>query len=148
MMAQSNIPHQLDPTWILLNSQSTVSMFNNPDMFTNICESGRTLRAVTNGGFQDSSLVGDFGNLGEVWYNTESIANILSLADVCKVCRVTMYFADTAAINVYRRNSTIMQFCEHPSGLYVFNPNTSSDHVGAYTLVSIVAEQKKLFTCC
>ena len=146
MMTQSDPHHPLDPTWILLDSQSTVSVFNNPTMLTNIRESGRVLHAITNGGFQESSLVGEFGNLGEVWYNADSIANILSLADVRKVCRVTMDSADTAAINVYRKDGTIMQFNEHPSGLYVFNPNASSDPVGAYTLVSLVAEQKKLFT--
>ena len=69
----------LNPAWILLDSQSTVSVFRNPDMLTNIRPSGHVLRAVTNGGFQEeSTLVGDFPNLGEVWFNKQSIANILS----------------------------------------------------------------------
>ena len=70
----------IDPSWILLDSQSTISVFNNPDMIKNIRPSQRPLRAVTNGGFQDSTLVGDFPNLGEVWFNPASIANILSLS--------------------------------------------------------------------
>ena len=67
----------IDPEWILLDSQSTISVFNNPNMLKNIRRSSRTLRAITNGGHQDSTLIGDFGNLGEVWFNKESIANIL-----------------------------------------------------------------------
>ena len=86
--------HGIDPDWILLDSQSTISVFKNPVFLTNIRRSTHVLRAITNGGHQDSDMVGDFPNLGEVWYNRNSIANILSLADVRKVCRVTM---DTSA---------------------------------------------------
>ena len=89
MLAQAN-DSGIDPGWILLDSQSTISVFKNPAYLTNIRRSERTLRAITNGGHQDSNMVGDFPNLGEVWYNHNSIANILSLSDVRKVCRVTM----------------------------------------------------------
>ena len=88
VMAQHD--HAINPNWTLLDSQSTISVFNNPAMLTDIRNSGRTLRALTNGGFQDSTKVGMFLKLGEVWYNPNSIANILSLADVCRVRRVTM----------------------------------------------------------
>jgi Zinc knuckle len=74
--------HGIDPNWILLDSQSTISVFKNDAFLTNIRDSGHTLRAITNGGHQDSNHVGDFPNLGEVWFNRDSIANILSLADV------------------------------------------------------------------
>ena len=82
--------HAIDPTWILLDSQSTISVFNNPDMLSNIRPSERSIRALTNGGHQDSNLVGEFPNLGTVWFNRSSIANILSLAEVRKVCNFTM----------------------------------------------------------
>ena len=39
-----------------------------------------------------------------------------------------------------------MTFSEHPSGLFVFDSNTTKSPVTAYTLVSTVAAQKKLFT--
>jgi hypothetical protein len=61
--------HEIDPDWILLDSQSTISVFKNASMLTDIRHSGRVLRAVTNGGHQDSILVGDFPNFGEVWFN-------------------------------------------------------------------------------
>ena len=126
--------HKIDPAWIFLDSQSTISVFNNPTMLQNIRNSGRTLRAITNGGYQDSTQVGDFPNLGEVWFNEFSIANILSLADVCKVCHVTMDSAETPSINVHRRDGSIMQFVEHPSGLYVYDSNNTNSSVTAYTL--------------
>jgi hypothetical protein len=40
-------------------------------MLTNIRKSDHVLRVITNGGHQDSNMVGDFPNLGKVWYNRE-----------------------------------------------------------------------------
>jgi hypothetical protein len=67
MMAQANASH-IDPQWILLDSQWTISVFNNASMLVNIRKSDHVLRALTNGGFQDSDMVGDFNNLGTVSY--------------------------------------------------------------------------------
>lgn len=68
MLAQSNDQHGIDPSWILLDSQSTISVFKNADMLRNLRRSAYVLRAITNGGHQDSDMIGDFPNLGEVWY--------------------------------------------------------------------------------
>jgi len=53
--------------WILLETQSTVSVFNNKQLLTNIRESKETLHAITNGGYQNSYQIGEFPNLGTVW---------------------------------------------------------------------------------
>lgn len=66
MMAQANVSN-IDPGWILLDSQSTISVFNNASMLTDIRKSNHTLRALTNGGHQDSDMIGNFHNLGTVW---------------------------------------------------------------------------------
>jgi hypothetical protein len=148
MLAQADrTPVSLDPNWILLDSQSTISVFCNSDFLTNIRDSGRVLRAFTNGGYQDSTLIGDFPNLGEVWYNEHSIANILSLADVSNVCRVTMDSAADPAMHVHRLDGSLMTFTRHESGLYIYNANADiSAPINAYTLLSTVTAQKKLFS--
>jgi hypothetical protein len=117
-------PSSTIPTWLL----------------TNICRSLlHVLRAITNSGHQD------FPNLGPVWYNSDSLANILSLSEVRKVCRVTMDTGDEAATSVHRLNGSVMKFVKHKSGLNVFVPD-SSDVITGYSLVSTVAAHKRMFT--
>ena len=137
-------------SWILLDTQSTISVFNNPNMIDDIQPSDYTLRVWTNGGHQDSNLQGIFKNLGSVWFNSASIANILLLAEVRKVCRVTLDTAIEPSLHAHRKDGSIMKFTEHSTGLYVFDSadssNTTSQNVSAYTFISTVADNKKLFT--
>jgi hypothetical protein len=104
MMAQANA-QSIDPTWILLDSQSTISVFRSKDMLHNVRCSPHVLRAITNGGHQDSTMIGDFPNLGHVWYNENSIANILSLSEVRRICTVTMDTSKEPAMNVHRNHA-------------------------------------------
>jgi hypothetical protein len=60
---------------------------------------------------------GRFPQSWGIWFNEHSIANILSLSDVCRVRRVTMDSSDTRAIHVHRKDGTIMTISEHPSCL-------------------------------
>ncbi|GAX15524.1 hypothetical protein FisN_6Hu141 [Fistulifera solaris] len=144
VMAQQAVGH-IDKAWILLDTQSSVSVFNNKDYLSNIRDSGDVMRAITNGGHQDSHLIGDFPNLGPVWYNQDSIANILSVKDVRKVCRITMDTSVEPALIVHRLDGSQMRFEEHDCGLYVFKPNNNQS-VSAYSFVLTVEETKKLFT--
>ncbi len=75
--------HNLIPmSWILLDSQSTVSVFNNPNLLTNIRPSPRALRVHTNGGTPLPILMGTVPNFGDVWFTTGLLSNILSIAEV------------------------------------------------------------------
>ena len=142
MMAQHD-PNEIDRTWILLDSQSTISVFNNPTMLSNIRPSCHEIRVLTNGGHQVSNMIGEFKNLGTVWYNPKSIANILSLSEVRRVCRVTLDTSKESALCVHRIDGSLMKFIEHQSGLFVY---ATADPAPAYTLLETVAANKKLFT--
>jgi hypothetical protein len=70
----------LDRSQILLDSQSTVHIFNNEALLVTdikVHPECKTLQVFSNGGFMDSDMVGPFGDI-DMWYNPNSIANILS----------------------------------------------------------------------
>jgi len=111
--------HELIPSsWVLLDSQSTDSVFKNPNFLTNIRRSNSQLKVHTNGGTQVSSLVGVIKNFGTVWYNPDSLANIFSLAAVRKLRRITMDTSVEAALYVHRSDGSLMKFIEYGLGLY------------------------------
>jgi hypothetical protein len=117
ILTQANKKTGINAKWILLDSQSTISVSKNASMLTNICPSGQTIRAFTNGRYQDSHITGDFPNLGPVWYNSKSMANILALAHVQKVCCIAMDTSVEVAIIVHCKDGTTMKSQEHTTGL-------------------------------
>jgi Zinc knuckle len=135
--------------WVLLDSQSTISIFNNAKMVTNIRLSPQAVCARTNGGQQTSTHIADFRNLGVVWYNDQSIANILSLSEVRKVCRVTMDTSVEAAMIIHRKDGSTMKFMEHLDGLYYYetdvNPPPTPVGIPAHTFVNTVSNNKSIF---
>ena len=89
-----------------------------------------------------SEFVGDVKNFGQVWYNPNSLANILSLAAVRKLRRVTMDTAVEAAILVHRVHGPPMKFQEFSSGLYYHDPTAEVSH---YCFVSTGCGQQGVF---
>ena len=88
--------NDIDKTSILLDTGSNCSVFNNADFLKNIRKSRSKLVALTNGGEQDSRMKGTLPGFFDVWYNPESMVNILSFAEVSRRYRVTI---DTAVSN-------------------------------------------------
>ena len=118
-------------SWVLLDSQSTVSVFRNATLLQHIRPAVSPLTVYTNGGSQISRLVGDIPNFGEVWFNPQSLANILSLAAVRQRCRVTMDTAGASAIAVHRKDGSVMLFKESPMGLYYFDVNDPTNSINS-----------------
>ena len=116
--------------WILLDSESMISIFNNPEIVTNIrhCGNNKGLTVLTNGGHQVSTLIADYAGLGTVWFNPLYLANILSLAAVRKLCRVTMDSALEASLLVHRSDGSIMKFMESSAGLYYYDCESKHNH--------------------
>ena len=141
-----NIPE----SWILLDSQSTISVFRNKAYLTNIRESRSPLILASNGGGRVRlTQVGDLKNFGTIWYNPQSLANILSLADVRRQNRVTMDTAVEPALIIHRKDGSEMKFLEYKTGLYYYDVATSNppsnEPVSPYCLVQTVADKKAVY---
>ena len=150
---EDHFPEGIPDHYVLLDSDSTVSIFRNPDLLTDIHEVDEPLHLETNGGgHQISTKMGTVKNVGKVWYNPESIANVLSLAQVRRVRRVTMDTAEQPAFHVHKADGTgSVVFAEHESGLYlhdasVHNDNTTNPTVIGYSHLQTVAANKEGFT--
>ena len=140
----------INPSWVLLDSESTVSIFCNKNFLTNVRHCGHTgIRIHTNGGHKDVDMIGDLAGFGEVWYHPKSLANILSLAAVRKICRITMDTRNEAALVVHKHNGTELKFYEHFNGLYYHDTKAtphSKQNFHMYTLLHSVTQNESLFT--
>ena len=146
--------HQTDSdsipnTWVLLDSQLTVNIFKNPAFLTNMRESpSGHLRVLTNSGVCTSHLVGDLPNFGTVWFNPQSLANILSLWAVCQICRVTMNTDQEAALSselgsyvqVFEHNDPTNTTKECTTGTVTLNPTGNTQ--GGYFFMSLTTGRR------
>ena len=76
--------------YVLLDSDSTDSVFCNSKFVTNIHKTDDQIKLNTNKGPIVSNMKCDLQFVGEVWFNPQSITNIISLKDMTKLHRVTM----------------------------------------------------------
>lgn len=140
-LARNFVLSECDDRSILIDSGSTCSVFRNANLLIDI-ESSKTLRAFINGGHQDSNQVALLPDFFKVWYNPDSLMNILALSDVRKHFRVTMDTNLDSAIHVHMDDGRVLPFKEVDSGLYLLESNLNKENVYAYTGLNLVEQNK------
>ena len=104
--------------WVLLDNQSTVDVFHNKDLLTNVRESGRVLNIHCNAGVATTSMMGYLPGYGDVWVYEDGIANILSLSRVKEKFRVTYDSDNGNKFVVHLKNGLKQTFSQSKAGLY------------------------------
>ena len=121
MSENSRIPS----SWILLDNQSTVDVFHNEDLLDNIRDGDGFMAIHCNAGITSTNLVGDLPGYGEVWYNPNGIANILSLSRVkARGFRVTFDSNTGNEFHVHKTDGNKRVFQQSKRGLYYMDTNT------------------------
>jgi len=68
--------------WTLLNSQSSVDIFCNPNLVEKIHDSGETLSLATNAGELITNKKATVPGYGLVWFDDRAMTNVFSLANM------------------------------------------------------------------
>ena len=135
----------INPNWVLLDSESTHNIFKNRNMLTDVkaTTDGEILRLHTSGGILDTNQKGQFGGLS-VWFNPRCLANILSLALVSELFRVTLDTEIENAFTVHISEAHVMKFVCILPGLYVFDATSVdlSKLRSAFSFLNTVASNK------
>ena len=84
MFSFSQAKNKIPSTWILLDSQSTIDIFNNPELLQNVCTVDQKMKIQCNAGSRITNMMGDLPGYGPVWYDQKAIANVLCLYNVQK----------------------------------------------------------------
>jgi hypothetical protein len=125
---------------ILLDSQSTHSTFYVRRLVCNIRKAPRPLKMSTNGGTITYTQQADLPNYDVVWFNEESIANIISMSEAEHRGHIISYLPGCLTLT-NTENGFMMDFRMTQAGLYAFE--VPIDGTG---LFQTITENKQFFT--
>ena len=112
---------------VLLDSDSTNTIFCNENYVSNIQNAETPLEIQTNGGILTITQTCEIPHLGKHWFNKDAITNIISLADLSEKHRITMDTAKERSMTVHL-NGKKVKFMQMPGGLYARNPNSKEQN--------------------
>jgi hypothetical protein len=129
----------------LLDNQSTVHLFNNPDLLENIHKSESEMAVASNGGMTATKWKGLFPGFGDVWYDPKAITNILSMKAVQHLYHVHFDSEVSNTFYVDMGTKGTMEFTLLPEGLYYYDTAKEQNKMGV-SLVNTVANNKTKYS--
>ena len=126
-----------------------MNLFCNPRFLTDIhTVSDAACTIVSTGGSTSPTESSTLPGFGDVWFSNQAIANVLSMADIQKVFRVTQDSTLYDGIRVHLHSGRYLSFQERGSGLYYYDatPNSSNNKSLVYCFLSTVEERLQKLT--
>ena len=117
----SQSKRNINKDWVLLDSQSTIDLFCNTSLLTNIRVVSDHLNIFCNAGSASTNMVGDLKGYGTVWFYTSGLANILSLHRVAERFHVTYDSQESNCFIVWKHDGSARRLFPSPRGLYYCN---------------------------
>ncbi len=113
----------INPMWILCDSESTVDIFKNNTMLTNIRRAEKPIKLKgIEGGVTIVDREGDLLGYGKVYYHPRVTANVLSFFNISRRFKSVKYDNEVKdAFQITRDDGSIMEFKPSDSGLYFYN---------------------------
>lgn len=105
---------------LLLDSQSTVHLFSQPDHVHNIRPAETPIRVHCNKGTLETTQEADFGDT-PVYFDSRGIANVLSLYQLGQKFKVTYDSTDRGGVFKVHTTEGIIEFAPTAKGLHALN---------------------------
>jgi hypothetical protein len=117
------VKHDIDPLWILCDSESTLDIFKNRSLLVNIRKTEKPIRLK---GIEGKTIEieeeGDLLGYGPVYYHQQVTANVLSFFNMACRFRSIVYNNEMCdAFMVTRDDGTVMKFVPSKEGLYYYD---------------------------
>ena len=104
--------------WILLDNQSTADLFGYKCLLKNIREVDDSMTMTTNGGELTTNVKGHLPGYGDAWCHPDAMANMLSLSNVAKKCRVTFDSTEDSVFCVHTPDHIVRFQCSDKGLFY------------------------------
>jgi hypothetical protein len=113
----------IDPIWILCDNESTVDVFNNKEMLTNISRAKNPIRLKgIDGNSIDVEEEGELLGYGKVYYHPHVAANALSFFNISKRFKSVIYSnQEQDAFLVMRDDGSSFEFTPSKERLYYYD---------------------------
>ena len=129
--------------WLLLDNESSTHIVCLPELLTDIKETDEELELQTNGGVLKTKKKGYMHGIGWVWYSPEAITNVLSMALVEDLYRITYDSNVEQAFTVHIDEFQKIKF-HRKNQLYIKKLKSAQDY--KFCMVQTVQENKHFYT--